>query len=434
MSPTTYKFKRQLVDVAKLQNKWKQQGKTYSAPIFSGTNPATTITLHETANEKQGAHAQAHANLQSETGYINAAWHYQGDDKQVIQSWPDTVQGWHAGDGSKSTGGNKTSVAYELCVNKGIDVDKSRDIAARFFAKWLKERGLNEKAVRFHKDWSGKNCPAKILNEGYKDRFVAQVKSYLTGSTTTPTTEGTDMSKKTVNVSGVPVPPGTYEAFKKLAGAFKGATGHTLLITSGYRTYAQQKSLYDRWKAGTFKSPSVAPPGTSLHESGKALDIRDSGSSAGVTVAGNVRSNWIRKNAAKYGFLPNGYNFGEPWHVEYQGNPWTTEGSIPTKKPSSTNITKLQAAVRATQDNIVGPDTRKRVNAVRRASNWGGRRFPYGVKYTQRVVGAKDDGIWRQKSEAKHDETVRKIQAAVGVKQDSIWGPATEAAVKALGA
>ena len=501
MNTFTFVFKEQLVDPSEI---WEKGNVEYKIPRFLGVNTRDTITLHETSNERIGADAQAHADLQS-NGYTTASWHYQGDDKQVIQSWPETYQLWHSGDGSKKNGGNTTSVAYELCVNQDIDISKSRDIAAQFFAFWLKERGLDERAIRFHKDWSGKNCPAKILNEGYRDTFVSQVKTYLQTQTQKKEAEGTDMSRQTVNVSGVPVPPGTYEAFKKLASAFKNATGYTLLITSGYRTYAQQKSLYDRWRAGTFKAPSVARPGTSLHESGRALDIRDSGSDAGVTVAGNVRSNWIRNNAAKYGFQPNGYNFGEPWHIEYQGNPWSTTGSsststtnynpngydknyikgvqqlliqngysvgksgadsimgkdtfnavvefqkanglVPDGIPGSktlnalsqpkskvTSVEKLQKAVRSVVDNIVGRDTRKRVDAVRKASRWGGQRFPYGVKYTQRVVGAKDDGIWGRDSKAKHDNTVRKIQAAVGVKQDSIWGPDTDKAVKALGA
>jgi hypothetical protein len=37
-------------------------------------------------------------------------------------------------------------------------------------------------------------------------------------------------------------------------------------IVSAARTYAQQKNLYDRWRAGTYRVPVVARPGTSKHE------------------------------------------------------------------------------------------------------------------------------------------------------------------------
>ena len=310
---------------------------------------------------------------------------------------------------------------------------------------------------------------------------------------TPPTTiGGTPTVGKTVTIDGQPVAVGTANAFYKLRDAFKRATGLNLLVTSGYRSYAQQKSLYDRWKAGTFSAPSVARPGTSLHESGRALDLRDSGSTPGVTKAGNKRSNWMRANAAKYGFKPNGYNFREPWHFEYQGDPWaggststsTSSGGafsaayirdiqsrltrlgfsvgssgIDGSKGPATNaailafqkkyglvqdalpgpatlkklkLVEVQKAVRAVQDGSSGPDTKKRVDAVRKSSAWGGKKFPWGVAYTQGVVGTTKDNSWGPNSIKAHDATVRAIQVAVGVKADSIWGPATDSAVRSV--
>lgn len=43
-------------------------------------------------------------------------------------------------------------------------------------------------------------------------------------------------------------------------------------VTSGYRTHAQQRALYRRYLAGMNPYP-VAPPGTSDHEFGLAVDI-----------------------------------------------------------------------------------------------------------------------------------------------------------------
>ena len=501
----SYEFKKRLVDTDAI----KKKKPNYIEPAYQVKNTAEFITLHETDNPSFGADANAHASLQI-SGYSDA-WHYQGDDKQVIQSWDESVSCYHAGDGTSNNGlGSKTSVAYELCVNEGIDTAKSRAVAEEFFADWLFARKRGVDRIKIHKDWSGKNCPQKIIDEGYFPTFKANVQKRLDKlNNKTSLGDETVAAGQLVRAQNSLIPIGTYNAYLKLAAAFKKATGYDLLITDAYRTYAQQKSIYDRWKAGTFSAPSVAYPGTSLHETGRALDLRDSGSTPGVTVAGNVRSNWIQNNAAKYGFNPAGYGFREPWHVEYTGDPWraigkgSAESEIPsvnagfsiayikdvqqrliakgysvgssgadgyrgpdtvaaikkfqkdngltvdslpgpvtlaklkaTPTPSAGNKTKaikaIQAAVRATQDSIAGPDTKKRVDAVRQSSAWGGHKFPNGVKYTQSVVGAAQDNSWGPASVAAHDRTVKAIQEAVGVTQDAQWGPTTDKAVRSI--
>lgn len=50
------------------------------------------------------------------------------------------------------------------------------------------------------------------------------------------------------------------------------AEGFRARVTSGYRSYAKQKWLYDRYLRGLQPYP-VAPPGTSDHEKGIALDV-----------------------------------------------------------------------------------------------------------------------------------------------------------------
>lgn len=95
------------------------------------------------------------------------------------------------------------------------------------------------------------------------------------------------------------------------------------------------------------------------------------------------------------------------------------------------NVIGLQQAVRAGVDNAWGPDTDKRLETVRAASALGGGRFPYGVSYTQGVVGARKDGAWGPNSRKAHDATVAAIQRALGVVADGQWGPATEAAYQA---
>lgn len=114
--------------------------------------------------------------------------------------------------------------------------------------------------------------------------------------------------------------------------------------------------------------------------------------------------------------------------IAYVIRPAYSDSSTPT--PSGpTDITALQRAVRAEADNVAGPDTRSRVYAVCAASDWAGNQFPFGVAYTQAVVGAVPDGIWGDASEEAHDACVEAIQAAVGAEVDGVWGADTNSRV-----
>ena len=96
------------------------------------------------------------------------------------------------------------------------------------------------------------------------------------------------------------------------------------------------------------------------------------------------------------------------------------------------DIRALQRAVRANPDNVAGPNTRSRCYALAAASNWGGNTFPFGVAFTQSVVGTEQDGIWGPASEEAHDDTVEAVQSAVGSEVDGIYGPDTNTRVNAL--
>ena len=100
-----------------------------------------------------------------------------------------------------------------------------------------------------------------------------------------------------------------------------------------------------------------------------------------------------------------------------------------TTESGYADITALQRAVRAEADNVAGPDTRARCYSVAAASNWGGGTFPFGVAFTQMVVGTEADGIWGDASEEAHDATVEAMQSAVGAEVDGVWGTDTNARV-----
>lgn len=102
---------------------------------------------------------------------------------------------------------------------------------------------------------------------------------------------------------GKPMRPDVALAYDRLAAAARRA-GHRLVVVSGFRTYAEQKRLYDanpdpRW---------VAKPGRSLHRLGTELDLGPRGA-----------YRWLAANAGSFGFLKR-YSW-EPWHFGYTGSP-----------------------------------------------------------------------------------------------------------------
>nr|WP_274637078.1 D-alanyl-D-alanine carboxypeptidase family protein [Microbacterium bovistercoris] len=132
------------------------------------------------------------------------------------------------------------------------------------------------------------------------------------------------MGYQYTTINGQRVEKTVAAAFGRMRAAFKKQFGLDLLVSSGTRTRVEQTKLYAAWKAGT--GNLAAAPGKSNHEEDgprgpRALDLRDSGKDNGVTVAGTGRSNWLRKNASRYGFDPAGFGFNpvEAWHFEFTG-------------------------------------------------------------------------------------------------------------------
>lgn len=105
---------------------------------------------------------------------------------------------------------------------------------------------------------------------------------------------------------------------------------------------------------------------------------------------------------------------------------------------STVNIRGIQKILGADDDNIWGQDTEKRYNALRQASKMQGVKFPYGVDYTQGVVGTKKDGVWGDNSSLAHDKKVIQLQkelARLGVygnRVDGKWENGTDAAIKKI--
>jgi N-acetylmuramoyl-L-alanine amidase len=133
------------------------------------------ITVHNTAND---------ASAENEIRYMihntnQTSYHFAVDDKEVIQGVAIDRNAWHAGD--RNGPGNLKSIGIEICYSKsgGERYYKAEANAVLFIAQLLKERGWGIDRVKKHKDWSGKHCPHRILDEGRWDSFLAAIQAEM---------------------------------------------------------------------------------------------------------------------------------------------------------------------------------------------------------------------------------------------------------------
>lgn len=83
--------------------------------------------------------------------------------------------------------------------------------------------------------------------------------------------------------------------------------GINLSVVSGFRTMAQQRSLYAAYKAG--RGNLAARPGYSNHQGGTSADVNTGSYSSRAY-------KWMARNARQYGFVNDVR--GEPWHWTYK--------------------------------------------------------------------------------------------------------------------
>jgi D-alanyl-D-alanine carboxypeptidase len=105
----------------------------------------------------------------------------------------------------------------------------------------------------------------------------------------------------------------------------------SLILTSGYRPYAEQKMLYIQASGQNHLQEAVARPGYSEHQTGLAADVGtwDQFCAGQQCFMITKASAWLTANAHTYGFIVRyprdktpvtGYQY-EPWHLRYVGQP-----------------------------------------------------------------------------------------------------------------
>jgi hypothetical protein len=136
---------------------------------------------------------------------------------------------------------------------------------------------------------------------------------------------------------GKPMRPDVADAFDRMAASALREAGLSLLVTSGYRSDAEQAALF-----AAHPDPKwVAPPGTSLHRYATELDL-------GPPAA----YGWLAANSQRFGFIKR-YEW-EAWHFGYSLNPGSTSvgygerhgGALPAFVPAAYRDTLARAAQR----------------------------------------------------------------------------------------
>jgi hypothetical protein len=100
----------------------------------------------------------------------------------------------------------------------------------------------------------------------------------------------------------------TCDKFLAMAGAARKA-GIAIGINSGFRSYPEQKFLYDGRQRGLPGFAAANHPGNSNHQNGLAFDLDVNGGGS------NPAYLWLSNNATSFGFLRTVRT--EPWHWEY---------------------------------------------------------------------------------------------------------------------
>lgn len=127
------------------------------------------------------------------------------------------------------------------------------------------------------------------------------------------------------------VRPETAAALEKMFAAAK-KEGINLMLSSGYRSYAEQVSLYGRYAAQSGVQAAdtfSARAGHSEHQTGLAVDIEPASGRCELDqcFADTPEGKWLAANAYSYGFIIRypkgaqqftGYEY-EPWHARYVG-------------------------------------------------------------------------------------------------------------------
>lgn len=134
------------------------------------------VTIHNTYND---------ATALNEIDYMTrnnnqTSYHVAIDDKHAVQAIPFSRNAWHCGDGALGDG-NRKSIGVEICYSKsgGSRYYAAEENAVEYTAHVLKQYNWGIDRVKWHRDWSGKKCPHRMIDEGRLNSFKQRVQAKL---------------------------------------------------------------------------------------------------------------------------------------------------------------------------------------------------------------------------------------------------------------
>lgn len=186
---------------------YERISKMISTPLYSLKAPFSMspqyLTIHNTYNDATALNEIAYMTRNKAA----TSYHVAIDDKHAVEAIPFSRNAWHAGDGANGTG-NRKSIGIEICYSKsgGAKYTKAEENTIEYVAHLLKQYGWGIDRVKWHRDWSGKNCPHRILDEGRESavrgaiarklsELNAPVKPVVQPATTPPKTVEKGVSK-----------------------------------------------------------------------------------------------------------------------------------------------------------------------------------------------------------------------------------------------
>ena len=212
-------------------------------------------------------------------------------------------------------------------VEGEYDINKSGDYKLYYIAEDTSGNKAKEEFILHIKE---KNVEKQITSNGNQGATFFTTSKGFKGVTKNGVTyiEGYLVVNKTYTLPssyGNGLTNATTEAFNKMQAAAK-IDGLNIYISSGFRLYSYQKTLYNNYvnRDGVVAADTYsARAGHSEHQSGLAFDVNTINDSFANTEEGK----WLNDNCYKYGFIlryPNGksdetgYQY-EPWHFRYVG-------------------------------------------------------------------------------------------------------------------
>lgn len=160
----SYKFVQKLVP----ENLWSLKAKYKMNPMY--------ITIHETYNN---AVALNEISFMTNNN-TSTSFHVAIDDTLVVQGVPFDRTAFANGDGENGKG-NRNSISVEICFSKsgGKRYNDSVRNSIVYVASLLHDFGWGIDRIKWHRDWSGKECPQRLIRDNKLAWYKQQVQKEL---------------------------------------------------------------------------------------------------------------------------------------------------------------------------------------------------------------------------------------------------------------